>query len=84
MAQYKYLIIGGGMTGDAATEGIREVDPEGTIGLIGAEHDPPYSRPPLTKGLWKDKPFDSVWRHTENRHVDLHLGRHAETIDVQG
>ncbi len=83
MAEYKYLIIGGGMTGDAATQGIRELDPEGTIGLIGAEHDPPYNRPPLTKGLWKDKPFDSVWRHTEDRHVDLHLGRHAETIDVK-
>ncbi len=85
MAQYKYkyLIIGGGMTGDAATEGIREVDPEGTIGLIGAEHDPPYNRPPLTKGLWKGKPFESVWRHTEEHQVKLHLGRHAETIDVK-
>jgi 3-phenylpropionate/trans-cinnamate dioxygenase ferredoxin reductase subunit len=81
--KYKYLIIGGGMTGDAAAQGIREVDPEGAIGLIGAEHDPPYNRPPLTKGLWKDKPFDSVWRHTENRRVDLHLSRRAETIDVQ-
>lgn len=83
MADYKYLIIGGGMTGDAAAQGIREVDPDGTIGLIGAERDPPYNRPPLTKGLWKDKPFDSIWRHTENRNVDLHLGRRAETLDVQ-
>jgi len=83
MAQYKYLIIGGGMTGDAAAQGIREVDPDGTIGLIGAERDPPYNRPPLTKGLWKDKPFDSIWRRTESHNVDLHLGRHAETIDVR-
>jgi 3-phenylpropionate/trans-cinnamate dioxygenase ferredoxin reductase subunit len=83
MTHYKYLIIGGGMTGDAATQGIRELDPEGTIGLIGAEHDPPYKRPPLTKDLWKGKPFDGIWRHTENRNVHLHLGRHAETIDAQ-
>ncbi len=83
MAEYKYLIIGGGMTGDAAIQGIRELDPDGTIGLIGAEHDPPYNRPPLTKGLWKGKPFDSIWRPTQDRNVDLHLGRHAETIDVQ-
>lgn len=82
MVNYKYLIIGGGMTGDAAAQGIRELDPEGTIGLIGAEHDPPYNRPPLTKGLWKGKPFDSIWRHTQERNVDLHLGRHAETIDA--
>jgi 3-phenylpropionate/trans-cinnamate dioxygenase ferredoxin reductase subunit len=84
MMDYKYLIIGGGMTGDAAAQGIREVDSDSTIGLIGAERDPPYNRPPLTKGLWKDKPLDSIWRHTEDRNVDLHLGRHAETIDVPG
>ena len=37
MPHYKYLIIGGGMTADAAIGGIREVDPSGTVGLIGAE-----------------------------------------------
>jgi len=83
MAQYRYLIIGGGMTGDAAAQGIRELDPDGAIGLIGAEHDPPYKRPPLTKDLWKGKPLESIWRHTQDRNVDLHLGRHAEAIDVQ-
>jgi 3-phenylpropionate/trans-cinnamate dioxygenase ferredoxin reductase subunit len=83
MADYKYLVIGGGMTGDAAAQGIRELDSEGRIGLIGSERDPPYNRPPLTKGLWKGKPLDSVWRHTQDRHVDLHLGRRAETIDVR-
>jgi NADPH-dependent 2,4-dienoyl-CoA reductase/sulfur reductase-like enzyme len=49
---YQYLIIGGGMTAHAAIGGIREVDPDGTIGLISAEPYPPYDRPPLTKGLW--------------------------------
>jgi 3-phenylpropionate/trans-cinnamate dioxygenase ferredoxin reductase component len=37
MPQYKYLIVGGGMTADAAIGGIREADPPGTIGLIGTE-----------------------------------------------
>ncbi len=82
MAHYKYLIIGGGMTADAAAQGIREMDAAGTIGLISAEHDPPYQRPPLTKGLWKGKPFDRIWYPTKSRNVDLHLGRHAETINV--
>lgn len=80
---YNYLIIGGGMTADAATQGIREVDPNGTTGLISAEHDPPYNRPPLTKGLWKGKPLESIWRHTESRNVDMHLGCRVENIDVQ-
>lgn len=83
MAHYKYLIIGGGMTGDAAAQGIRELDSEGSIGLIGAEHDPPYNRPPLTKGLWKGKSFDSIWRPTPDRNVELHLGRRAEILDAR-
>jgi hypothetical protein len=35
MANYKYLIVGAGMTADAAVRGIRELDPDGTIGMIG-------------------------------------------------
>lgn len=53
MTHYTYLIIGGGMSAAAAIDGIREVDPTGSIGLIGAESHPPYDRPPLSKGLWK-------------------------------
>ncbi len=81
MPEYKYLIIGGGMTADAAVRGIREVDSEGSLGLIGAENDPPYDRPPLTKGLWKGKDFDSIWRGTQDEPVELHLGRRVNKID---
>jgi 3-phenylpropionate/trans-cinnamate dioxygenase ferredoxin reductase subunit len=83
MRNYDYLIIGGGMTADAAVSGIRDVDSKGSIGLISSDSDPPYDRPPLSKGLWKDKPVDSVWRHTSDRKADLFLGRTAQTIDVQ-
>jgi NADPH-dependent 2,4-dienoyl-CoA reductase/sulfur reductase-like enzyme len=83
MVHYKYLIIGGGMTGDAAAQGIRELDYDGSIGLIGEEKDPPYNRPPLSKGLWKGKPLETIWRHTEKYNVDSHLGRRVEGIDVQ-
>ena len=81
MPHYKYLIIGGGMTADAAVHGIREIDANGPIGLISQEEEKPYDRPPLTKGLWKDKTLDSIWRHTENEHVEFHLGRNVELID---
>jgi 3-phenylpropionate/trans-cinnamate dioxygenase ferredoxin reductase subunit len=77
------LIIGGGMTADAAVGGIRELDTEGSIGMISSDADPPYNRPPLTKGLWKDKPLDSVWRHTEKHNVDLFRERTAVGIDVK-
>jgi len=82
MRNYKYLIVGGGMTADAAVSGIREVDSQGSIGVISSDVDPPYDRPPLTKALWKGKPLDSVWRHTRDRNADLYLGRIVNAIDV--
>jgi 3-phenylpropionate/trans-cinnamate dioxygenase ferredoxin reductase component len=83
MAHYPYLIVGGGMTADAAVRGIREVDAGAFIGLIGDEPDPPYSRPPLTKALWKGDPLESVWRKTGDLGVELHLGRRATTLDLR-
>ena len=77
MTHYPYLIVGGGMTADAAARGIRELDTKSPIGLISAETDPPYARPPLSKGLWKGGKFDSVWRKTSEIGIDLHLGRRA-------
>jgi NADPH-dependent 2,4-dienoyl-CoA reductase/sulfur reductase-like enzyme len=81
MQNYKYLIIGGGMTGDAAAHGIRGVDPVGSIGLITAEAHPPYNRPPLSKALWKGKPLESIWRKNHNQNVTFHLGRTARSLD---
>lgn len=75
MTNYDYLIIGGGMTAAAAVDGIREVDLVGSIGMISAEPDAPYNRPPLSKTLWKGKPVDSIWRKTEEKQVAAHLGR---------
>ncbi len=82
MAHYKYLIIGAGMTADSAVRGIRELDTDGVIGIIGNDHNPPYNRPPLTKALWKGKPLESIWRRTEEFSVELNLGRTARSIDM--
>ncbi|MGH8512145.1 MAG: NAD(P)/FAD-dependent oxidoreductase [Gammaproteobacteria bacterium] len=83
MPNYTYLIVGGGMTADGAVHGIREVDRNGSIGLVSAEAHPPYNRPPLSKGLWKGKPRESIWRQTESQGVILHLGRIAQHLDPQ-
>jgi 3-phenylpropionate/trans-cinnamate dioxygenase ferredoxin reductase subunit len=83
MTHFKYLIIGAGMTADAAVRGIRELDPKGSIALIGDDRDPPYDRPPLSKGLWKGKPLDSIWRKTEERTAELFLGRTVRSIEPQ-
>jgi len=81
MANYKYLIVGAGMTADAAVRGIRELDPNGEIGLIGNDQNPPYNRPPLSKKLWKGKPLESIWRRTPEFSVDLFLGRTIMSVD---
>ncbi len=75
MKHYQYLIIGGGLAGDAAARGIRELDAEGSIGLISLELNPPYVRPKLSKGLWTGLPVEKIWRHTQDLGVDLLLGR---------
>jgi len=82
MERYKYLIVGGGMTADAAARGIREVDAAGSVGLIGAEPHPPYNRPPLSKALWKGAALESIWRGTEAASVQMHLGRRAVALDL--
>lgn len=83
MPHYRYLVVGGGMAADAAVRGIRELDSQAEIGLIGAEADPPYARPPLSKALWKGDPVESVWRKTsEVSGVDLHLGHQVTSVDT--
>ena len=81
MPAYQYLIVGGGMTADAAVQGIRQVDSTGSIGLIGDELHSPYDRPPLSQGLWRSKPLESIWRTTAAREAALHLGRKAVALD---
>jgi 3-phenylpropionate/trans-cinnamate dioxygenase ferredoxin reductase component len=78
---YQYLILGGGMTAAAAADGIREVDATGTIGIISAEKNPPYNRPPLSKGLWKGDPLESIWRKITGKPAEFHLGCLIREID---
>ena len=82
MAEYRYVIVGGGMTGDAACKGIREYDNNGSIGLFAEEAHDPYARPPLTKGLWKGKEESSIWRGTPGLDVDIHTGRTIVSLDL--
>jgi 3-phenylpropionate/trans-cinnamate dioxygenase ferredoxin reductase subunit len=81
VAEYRYLIVGGGLTGDGACRGIREHDPDGAIGLFAEESHEPYLRPPLTKGLWKGKAEETIFRGTPELGVSLHTGRTIVSID---
>jgi 3-phenylpropionate/trans-cinnamate dioxygenase ferredoxin reductase component len=44
------LIVGAGPAGAACAEALREGDFDGDILLVGREPDPPYERPPASKG----------------------------------
>jgi len=81
---FRYLIVGGGMTADAACRGIRDHDPDGSIGLVGEEPVAPYARPPLSKALWKGTEESSVWRGTEQLGVELLVGRRVTSLDLDG
>jgi 3-phenylpropionate/trans-cinnamate dioxygenase ferredoxin reductase component len=82
MRTYRYLIVGGGLTADAACKGIRERDPDGTIGVVADEPHPPYARPPLTKALWKGDDEDTIWCGTSELGVELRLGRTIVSLDL--
>lgn len=84
MNQYKYIIVGGGMTGDAAAQGIRELDPSGggSILLVSSETHAPYNRPPLSKGLWKGDPEDKIWRPVPEG-TEMLLGRRIVSLDAK-
>ena len=87
-SSFTYIIIGGGLAGASAIQGIRETDASGSILLLGNEEYLPYDRPPLSKNLWLGKthldaifPHDIVFYHAN--HVELKLGVAAVGIDSQ-
>src|SRR2546423_564678 len=69
MIRRDYLIIGGGVGGASACEGIRKYDKRGSVTLVGAEVLPPYKRWILSKGFLREKDpdlkklqeFDEKW-----------------------
>lgn len=78
---YDHLIVGGGMTADAAAKAIRAADAGARIGIVGEERHAPYERPPLSKALWKDKAVEAIDLGTEKTGAGLHPGRRIVALD---
>jgi NADPH-dependent 2,4-dienoyl-CoA reductase/sulfur reductase-like enzyme len=70
------------MAGFAAARALRERDGGAEIVVVGAEPDPPYKRPPLTKGLWQGKPLESAFYDLDGLDLDLRLGRRVVSLDL--
>jgi NADPH-dependent 2,4-dienoyl-CoA reductase/sulfur reductase-like enzyme len=84
---YSYVIVGGGLAGAAAVDGIRQHDSTGSILLISLEQDPPYDRPPLSKNLWLGtKQVNEIFVHPqkfyEEKGVELGLGMDVAELDA--
>jgi NADPH-dependent 2,4-dienoyl-CoA reductase/sulfur reductase-like enzyme len=58
----RHLIVGGGLAGLRTAEALRARGYDGELVVVGAETEPPYNRPPLTKELLAGKlaPADVV------------------------
>lgn len=84
MSEYDYLIVGGGQVSDDASRGIREHDEHGSIGILSADVDEPYTRPALSKKLWTDEEFgeDQVPLGTAaDTGAEIRLGVRVTAID---
>lgn len=78
----RYLVLGGGMTADAAVKALRKADPQGDVLLVSLEPNAPYKRPPLSKGLWKGDDEARLSLGTAATGAELLLGRRAVELDV--
>src|ERR1700730_13580213 len=73
MIQRDYLIIGSGVGGASACEGIRKYDKRGTVTLVGAEGSPPYKRWILSKSFLREKdPHEKKLQLLDARWYDSH------------
>jgi 3-phenylpropionate/trans-cinnamate dioxygenase ferredoxin reductase subunit len=86
MSTYRYLIVGGGLAGGRACQGIRRIDKEGSVALVTAEPHVPYERPALSKGyLAGREELDHVYvkeaAYYEENQIDLLTGVKVTSID---
>jgi 3-phenylpropionate/trans-cinnamate dioxygenase ferredoxin reductase component len=83
---YDILIVGGGHGGAQAAIALRQAKYEGSIGVVNAEPEYPYERPPLSKDYFAgDKAFERIMIRPAafwtERGVDMLLGSRVEAVD---
>jgi 3-phenylpropionate/trans-cinnamate dioxygenase ferredoxin reductase subunit len=82
-----FAIVGGGLTGGKAAEGLRGAGFTGRVVLVGEEVERPYERPPLSKGyLLGTEPREKAYVHEAGWYaehdVELLLGVRATALDT--
>ncbi|MEA2552367.1 MAG: hypothetical protein QOJ65_543, partial [Fimbriimonadaceae bacterium] len=85
--QARYVLVGGGVAAAQASVGIREVDADGSVIIVGQEKWFPYDRPPLSKGfLTKDLSPEDVESKDQSfyqeKNIQVLRGRKAVSLDL--
>jgi 3-phenylpropionate/trans-cinnamate dioxygenase ferredoxin reductase subunit len=83
------VVVGASLAGATAVTALRQRGYEGRLTLLGAEEDPPYERPPLSKELLRGEQTleDALVRPAawyEEHDVDVRFGTRAVQLDVHG
>ncbi|UWR22729.1 NAD(P)/FAD-dependent oxidoreductase [Sulfitobacter sp. S190] len=81
------IVIGAGQAGSSCVAKLRNGGFEGNVTLIGAETEPPYQRPPLSKGyLMGDMALERLYLRPrsfyEEHGIELRLGTTVDAIDT--
>jgi 3-phenylpropionate/trans-cinnamate dioxygenase ferredoxin reductase subunit len=82
----KTVIIGGSHAGLSLAAQLRHLSPDTEISIVSADAEPPYQRPPLSKGYMSGKvTFEQVLLRPEDwyepNRIELLKGARAEAVD---
>jgi 3-phenylpropionate/trans-cinnamate dioxygenase ferredoxin reductase subunit len=82
----KYAIVGASLAGATAAATLRQEGFDGEVVLIGAEPQPPYERPPLSKQYLRNEiPFEKTLVRPEgfyqDQRIEVRLGTRATRVD---
>lgn len=86
--RFDYLLLGGGTSCGYCAASIREIDKAASIGIIGAELEPPYDRPPFSKAFLKNDEMTPSDAHCKDKSfypengIELLLGNEAKGIEL--
>ncbi len=78
MKHYDFILIGGGLASANCAQALRKEGATGSMAIFCAEEFPPYSRPPLSKGLLLGyEKEEGIWANSKDyykkQNIDLKL-----------
>ncbi len=86
MAAPTFVVVGASLAGATAALALREEGFDGRLVLVGAEEEPPYERPPLSKEYLRgERPFEKLLVRPAETYdeleIELRLGVAAQSLD---